>query len=316
MTKAEADAKAQEAADEAGKANAGYMTAKAENEDIQTTGSQIAENNRKQAVSDARRYGGMAVENAKSSADDARDAANAAKTASDDANAEYERAKSARTNAPKAEEAKNAALAAYMAADSAADDAHTAYMAAKAAVDGVMDDSTLQDANTARDTAEEQEGIAADHETTALTQQMMAETAHGNATKYANEHVVGLLMMANAFHIGGADQQGTEGISEATATARKNHVTAVNLAVKTAADDATDPEHGGGTVTAVTWHYYGDLGADGIVSTEAQVETDAANADTEPGEGKLMLTVTPSDETAVVLRHADPGRRPSRHGQL
>ena len=312
MTKMEADAKAQEADDEAGKANAGYMTAKAENDDIQTTGSQIAENNRQQAVSDARRYGGMAADNAKSSADDARAAANAAKTASDNANDEYERAMSARTNAVKAKEEADKARAAYMAADAAANDAHTAYVAAKAAVDGVMDDSTLEDANTARDDAEDQEGIAAGHETTAMTQQMMAETAQGKATEYADTHVVGLLMMANAVHITSAadpnaNPDETEiGLIEQN---RLNHVANVNTAVHVTTGGpltVRDPvltavdDQGGGTVTA-TYPYFSGLGADNALGGTGD------NADTGPGEGKPAISVDPATGDAVALIHAALG---------
>ena len=177
------------------------MTAMSENNDIQTTGSQIGENNRQNAVTDAKKYGGAAANNAKGSADGARIAANAAKSASDDAKAEYERAKSARTNMDKAKEYADAAHAAYMAANSAAGNAHAAYIAAKNAVDGVMDDTSLDDANTARDTAEDQQGIAAEHLTTAMMKQTDAETAEMKATMYADSHVVGLLRMANASDI-------------------------------------------------------------------------------------------------------------------
>ena len=313
MTKAEADAKAQEAADEAGKANAGYMTAKAENDDIQTTGSQIAENNRQQAIADARRYGGMARDNAKQSYDDAHDAADAAKAAYEAAKAEYERAMSARTNSVKAKEEADKAHAAYMAADAAAHDAEDAYMAAKAAVDGVMDDSTLEEANTARDTAEEQEGIAAGHETTAMTQQMMAETAQGKATEYADTHVVGLLMMANAAHITSASDPNANPDETEIGLIEQNrlaHVANVNTAVHVTTGgplSVRDPvltavdNQGGGTVTDVSYPYWASLGADTAIGG-----TDA-NADSGPGEGKPALTVTPTGGTALVLTHAGPG---------
>ena len=299
MTKAQADAEAQKAADEAVKANAGYTTAKMENDDIQTTSSQIAENNRKRAVADARTYGGMAADSAKTLADDARDAADAAMTASDNANDEYERAKSARTNHVKAKEAADDALAAYMAADSAADDAHTAYEAAKAAVDGIMDDTSLEDANTARNTAEVQEGVARGHNTTAMTKQMEAETAETAAMNAANEHVVGLLMTANAVHIKTAldpDANRDETELDLIEKNRLAHVAAVNTAISTANADSpvaaspATPYHGGGTVTAI-WHYYGDLGSDNIISNAAAVTSDAANADTKPGEGLPAISV-------------------------
>ena len=176
-----------------------------------------------------------------------------------------------------------------MAADSAADDADAAYMAAKAAVDGVMDDTSLEDANSARDTAEAQEGIAAGHETTAMTKQMEAETALGMAMDYADDHVVGLLMMANAVHITTASDPDANVDETETGLIEKNrldHVAAVNTAVHATSgvtplntDVTAVANRGGGTVTA-TWHYYGDLGpANAIGGTGDE-------ADTEPGRGQ------------------------------
>ena len=318
MTKADADAQAAEAATQAGHANAGYMTAMAENDDIQTTGSQIAENNRKNAVTAARKYGGAAAGNAKESAGDARIAANAAGSAYNDANGEYERAKSARTNSVKAKEYADAAGAAYTAANSAAGAAHAAYTAAKAAVDGVMDDTSLEDANAARDTAEAQEGIAMGHMSTAMTQRTAAEGAEMKATMYADDHVVGLLVMANAEHITTAADPFAEESEAELGLIRKNqlaHIKVVNTAVATAnadspvADPAGDaPHHGGGVVTA-SWHYYGDLGDDNIISDAAAITSDAANADTEPGEGLPAISVNPEDSggDAVALIHAALG---------
>ena len=305
MTKAEADAQAAEAAAQAGHANAGYMTAKAENEDIQTTHGQIAENNRKAAVYDARMYGGEARDNALASATAARAAAGAAKTAYENAKAEHQRAMSARTNAEKAEAAMMAAQMAYMAADAAANDAHDAYMAAMAAVAGVMDDTSLMDANAARAAAEMQEGVAAGHLTTAMMGQTDAEGAESDAMMYADDHVVGLLEMANAEHIITAADPDANLDETELELIRKNvnaHIAMVNTAVKAANDDSTDPSHGGGTVTA-TWHYYGDLG------TSGEVGGTGAEADTKPGEGLPAISVDPGGDGGdpVALRHAGPG---------
>ena len=271
MTKAQADAQASEAATQAGLANDGYLTAMAENDDIQTTGSQIAENNRQNAVTAARKYGGAAADNAMQSATNARAAANAAKNAHDDAMAEYMRAKSARTNSPKAKEYADAAGVAYAAANSAAGGAHAAYMAAKAAVGGVMDDSSLEDANTARDTAEAQEGIAMGHMSTAMTQQTAAEGAEMKATMYADMHVVGLLRMANAYHITGPtiDPANTEADElDAIAKNKSDHVAAVNDAVRAASEDSDDPSHGGAEVTATYPHSATVPNADADEDTE------------------------------------------------
>ena len=301
MTKEEADAQAAEAATQAGHANAGYLTAMEENDDIQTTGSQITENNRQNAVTAARKYGGAAAENAKQSATGARTAANAAKSAYDDANAEYVRAKSARTDSTNAKKYADAARAAYTAANSAAGDAHAAYVAAKAAVDSVMDDTSLEDATTARDTAEAQEGIAAGHLTTAMTQQTAAEGAETKATMYADSHVVGLLRMANASHITTAADPDANLDETEVGLIEKNrldHVANVNMAVKEANDDSTDPSHGGGTVTATYPH-------------SATVANADADEDTERT-GKPLISVDPDGDggDAVALRHAGPGALP------
>ena len=255
MTKVQADAQAAEAATEAGRANAGYMTARGENEDIQTTSIQIVEDNRRNAVAAAREHGGAAADNAKDSAADARTAANAANSAADDAMVEYRRAISARTNSAKAKEHADAAHAAYMAANTAAEDAHAAYMAARAAVDGVMDDTGLEDANIARGTAEEHEAIAAGHMATAMIKQNDAEGAAMKTTMYANDHVVGLLKMANADHITTAadpDANSDDDELELIEKNKREHVRAVNRAIH--AESATGDNGGAESVTASRPH--------------------------------------------------------------
>ncbi len=297
MTKAEADAEATKAATAEAHANSGYMTAMAENDDIQTNASTIAENQRQRDVADARNYGGMSVDRAKAAADDARAAAVAAKTAADEAQAEYERAMSARTNAPKAEEQADAAQQAYMDADAAADLAQAAYEAAKAAIDGVMDDSSSDDANTARSTAATEEGNAAAQKTAALMSQTDAEGALDMATTYADYHVVGLLRMANAYHITtAADPNANTDETEADliATNKANHVTAVNTAVEMAAGDSAAPSHGGGELSDVSWPHSAT-----VANTDADEDTERT--------GKPLLTITPEGGTALALTHAGPG---------
>ena len=180
-----------------------------------------------------------------------------------------------------------------MAADSAANDAHAAYLAAKAAVDGVMDDSSKPDADGARDTAEEQQGIATGHQTTAMMKQTEAEGAEKKAEMYADDHVVGLLQMANALHITTANDPDANLDETELALIRKNvnaHIAMVNTAISTANGDTTDTtianQHGGGTVTA-SYPYYASLGDNGTFGG-----TDA-DADTGPGEGKPQILVNP-----------------------
>ena len=295
MTKTQADAQAAEAATQAGLANDGYLTAMAENDDIQTTGSQIAENNRQNAVTAARKYGGAAADNAMQSATDARAAANAAKSAHDDAMAEYTRAKSARTNSVKAKEYADAAGVAYAAANSAAGSAHAAYMAAKAAVDGVMDDSSLEDANTARDTAETQEGIAMGHMSTAMTQRTAAEGAGTKATMYADMHVLGLFKMANADYIVTAadpDANVDKTETDLIAKNRAAHVAAVDTAIAATAN--AQVAFAQNTATAVWPSLSGPVeGADGELGTDD---------DLEHGSGLITVTATVGGEALVMVR--------------
>ena len=197
MTKAEADAQAEEAATEAGTANSSYMTAKAENDAIQTADRIGKEQQRTQAIADARSFGGAAVANAKQAADDAQAAADAAGTAATKANNAYMQAVNGRTDATEAKKHADAADAAHTAAQAAADAANDAYMAAKAAIDGVMDDSTTEEAKAARMTAESEEDKAATSKTTAMTQQADAEDALADAQAAQGEHVLSLLMAAN-----------------------------------------------------------------------------------------------------------------------
>ena len=116
-----------------------------------------------------------------------------------------------------------------------------------------MDDTSLDDANTARDTAVEQQGIAAEHLTTAMMEQTDAETAEMKATMYADSHVVGLLRMANASHITTAsDVDARTDITEVGLIERNrlDHVSNVNDAVEMANLDSEDPSHGGAAVEA------------------------------------------------------------------
>ena len=107
-------------------------------------------------------------------------------------------------------------------------------MAANNAVGGVMDDSSLDDANTARDTAEAQEGIAMGHMTTAMTKQTEAEGAEMKAMMYADDHVIGLLQHANAQDLELGDAADVD-LADALARAKAARLEAVSGAINSAA---------------------------------------------------------------------------------
>ena len=244
MTKVEADAKAKEAADEAKTANAQYMAAKSGNDTIQTAHAINEEQQRTQAIADARSFGGAAVIKAKKDADAAQDAADAAKNASEDANAAYMQAVNARTDATEAKKQAEAAKAAHTDAQTAADAAMEAYEAAKAAIDGVMDDSTRDQANTARMTAERQAGIAATSKTTAMDEQSAAEVALAKAVDAAGSYTgesLGLLAAANH-----ADETN----AKTRATEVKKVADAIAAAAGSRTDTNNDSSDGSRTVTA------------------------------------------------------------------
>ena len=260
-------------------------------------------------IAAAKTAAGNAVTAAETAKDDAAQAAMDAEQARDDAQAAYMRAMAARTDSTTAKAEYEKAKTAATAARQAADDAEAAYMAAKMAADGIMDDGTAEDAESAQMTAETEQGNAEAAEMTADMQKMAAETALEDAMKAADTHVVGLLMMANAYHITAPDNDLPDTpLNESTTEDNENqdmvkaaHVAAVNTAVSTANADATDPSHGGGTVTSVTYPYWTSLGTDGTIGGEG------VNADTGPGEGQRAMTVTPTGGDAIALRHAGPG---------
>ena len=272
-TKAAADAataQAEKAADEAANANTAYMTAKDKNDAIQTAANTYKELQRKQAIADARSFGGASVTSAKTAADDAQDAADAAKTASDNANAAYMAAVSGRTDATEAKKQADAAAAAHTAAQTAADAAQQAYMDAKAAIDGVTDDSTLEEANSARMTANEEAGKAATSKTTAMTSQSDAESAETKAVAAAGSYSgssLGLLAAAND-----ADAQ-TDKARAATITAVAG---AIESAAKSTGNRNDSRNSGNGTVSA-SW----------LGNTRDNPATDAKETEVTP-----VLTVT------------------------
>ena len=279
MTKADADAKATEAATEAATANTQYMAAKEENDTIQTAAVIGDEQRRMQAVADARTYGGMAVDNAKMAADDALAAANAAKTASNAANAAYMQAMSGRTDATEAKKQADAAQEAYMAAKMASDAANAAYMAAKAAIDGVMDDSTLEEANAARMTADTEAGKAATSKTTAMMKQTDAEGARDMAMASRGTHVLSLFLAANGAHV--MDLESTMNMDE-----KADHVADVGEAMAMAAVAAAGAQAGTDTAASAAWPAF------------STVDDPATEAD-ESVVGTLSISVNPAGAGAI-----------------
>ena len=177
MSKEDADEQAGIAANQAMYANGSYMTASGIRDTTETSLGIVGEAQRKAAVADARNYGGDAVDVAKTASDDANKAASDARSAAN-------RAKLARTDYANADTKATAA-------EAAASQAMAAYTAAKNAINGVMDDSTKDDADAARKTAEDEQKNAEKYE-------MAASEASDDAIKYANVHVIGLLQHANA----------------------------------------------------------------------------------------------------------------------
>ena len=320
MTKEQADAEAAKAATEAGKADTQNMIAMRHNNDIQTAAATSAEQQRVRDVAAAKEAASDAVEAAETAKNNAATAATAAEQARDDAHAAYMRAISARTDSTNAKAEYEKAKAAATAARTAADTAETAYMAAKMAADGIMDDDTTLAAQTAQGTAEDEQANAETAAGTADTQKMTAETAETAAMAAANKHVVGLLMLANAVHITTAADPDANRDETEIGLIEKNrlaHVKVVNTAVSTANADnpvattPTSPYHDSASLTAsvdvtASWQYYGNLGTDGIISDAAAVTSDATNADTKPGEGLPMISLTvPGSTDALELVHDD-----------
>ena len=239
MTKAQADAQAAMAATEAGKANAGYVTAKAENNVIKTAG-RTQEIREIASAKIAANAAVMAAETAKNKADEA---ARAAGQARDDAEAAYNMAMAARTDVETAKAEYEKAKAAAMVANTAASAANTAYMQAKTAAEGIIDDGTADAARVAQATAETERGKAETERGKAETEQGNAVRAQMAAMKAADTHVLGLLVNANP-----GDDAETTDVNEQTRVAN-----AVNTAA--AAND------NGEATTAVTLTWPADVAA-------------------------------------------------------
>jgi hypothetical protein len=213
---------------------------------------------------------------AKASADDAQDEV-------DTANAAVTKAEKARTDVTNAKKHLMAAMTARNAANTARDNAKTAWDDAVAAVASAKTSTTVLDAEGHLTTASDGENTAEAESETAATKAGEAETAAMKAETSANTHVVGLLMMANAYHIAGADTDVSQLDADQLSKERADHVMAVNSAI--VAEAATD-DNGGGEVTA-SWPY-----------------ENAATEDVD-GDGLLQISVTPGGGTPVALTRDD-----------
>ena len=292
MSKADADAQAQMAADEAGKANSSYMAAKIENDRIQTNVATNEEQQRQRDVAAATMAASEAATAARTSATAARESATAARMAANAARMAYEHAVRARTDSENARmeymEADTAATAAEnaaTAAEMAADDAEAAHMGIDAA-------GTAADAQAAQMTAETERDDAADEAMTASTQQTTAETAQSDAMMASVKHVIGLLIAANGQDI-------TEPVGDDTSTPAVNEsmsVEQLQAAAAARSADAVDTAAGetdngsGGTTAMATWP--------GVPDDPDTPDTD------ESAMSVFMLQVAPEGGTALTFRTA------------
>ena len=240
----------------------------------------------REAIADAQDAAGKAASAAQDSLGDAESDADAARAAATDARAAANRAAAARTDAPNAAAQATAAETAATAAKDAEGDAMTARNAANDANTAAMDAMTSDDAEMYQGQAETARGNAAMAAATAMTERGKAQTAKDNAEMYEGVHVVGLLRMANAYHITGpaTDPANTEADElKAIADNKADHVDAVNMGVAAAVSTA---DNGGGAVTAT--YPYGD-----------------------EGDGVPAISVTPEGGDAAALVHADADADPA-----
>ena len=222
------------------------------------------------------------------------------------------RAMSARTNYERADAQATAAETAASEAEAARDRARTANADAQTAYMDAMSAETAADAEAAQMAAEAANEVATEQHTGmtgAGMAYMRAKDAAMKAEMYSNNHVVGLLMMANARHLTvHPDPNAQADELSVIEKNRLNHVANVNTAVHATSGGTLNTgvtaveNQGGGTVTA-TWSYYTSLGADSALGGTG------TNADTGPGEGKPMISVDPGGDggDAVALQHAGPG---------
>ena len=292
MTKAEADEQATMAANQAMYANSGYMTAKAENDTIQTAAATGNEQQRQRDVMAATSAASDAAVAARAAATAARASATSARMAANAAREAYEMAMRARTDSGTAQMEYMEADTAATAAEDAATAAEMAATDAEAAHMGIDPAGTAADAEAAQMTAETEQGNAEMQRDTASTQYMTAMTASGDAATAAGVHVIGLLIAANGQDITEpvGDDSSTADVNEAMTVAQLQAAAAGRSAdaVDTAAGETDNGS--GGTTAMATW---------------PQVPDDPDTADTDESAGNvLMLQVAPEGGTALTFRTA------------
>ena len=281
MTKEQADAEASKAATQAGTANTQYMEAKGQNDAIQTAHQIAVEQQRMAAVDAATRAANSAVMAAETAKNNAAQAAMAAEQARDDAEDEYMLAMGARTDSANAKAEYEKAKAAATAARTAANAAEDAYMAAKTAADGIMDDGTADEAETAQMTAETEQGKAETEQGKAETQKKAAETAEMAAMTASGTHTLSLFKAANGAHV--MDLESTMNLNE-----KAMHDASVGVVIAMAAKADDGAQAGTGTVVTAAWP--GDVPA---------ADPEGGSPATAAMPGMLSVSVNPAAADAI-----------------
>ena len=286
MSKADADAQAHMAAVAAGQANSSYMTAKAENDTIQTA-SIIGE--QQQEVRDlaaAREDAGMYADEVKGHYDAAKGKAMDARAQAVAARAAANKAKAARTDYANADKYAKMAEAEATKAETARASAMAAHMAAEAARTAADNAETSMEARAEANKAKAQNVIATEAhtgDTGAGMAYMAASDAAAKAQEAAPVHVLGLLMHANGTDITTVGDPADVDVAKALADAREARVDVTTAALTLAAGEDDNGEDG--TTATATWPGVPD-----------DPDTDATN---EAAGSVLSIAVSPEGATAL-----------------
>ena len=291
MTKAQADAQADEAATQAGNANSYYMAAKDENDTIQTAKAVEEQQEEERALAAAKtaaqelnddpvdgvtfHYDAVVGKagDAATQAMNARMYANRAMAARTDYASANEHAEDAEEASSDAQDALTRAMTAKAMADAALADALAATTSADA--EAALERLRMANADlTAEHTGANGAGMA----------YMAARDAAMDAATAAGEHVLQLFLAANGAHVMDGDDAGTDADDEMAA-----HVTSVGAAMAAIAAVA-DGAQAGPTPTTATITFPGDtVDNPATVDDPATLETVENN---EFSEGMLGITVT------------------------
>lgn len=182
--------------------------------------------------------------------------------------------------------------------------------AAEAAYQKALEATTREAAETARDEAKQNSEIARDYNWNRNGMGIgwtndgvvTVDNLLGDANTAADTHVLRLLRLANAVHIRTApddEANSDETEAEILAKLKSTHVGLVNTEIAEAAVESTNGNSQAAVTSTATWNYFGDLGTDNTVGGTG------ADADSEPGEGKISLTVTIGG-TAYTTTRDDP----------